>query len=235
MLTQKRKTKRKHNEKKTMSFNFEITLGETTGFGGVWEEQDILDFLTSEVCFKSCFYKKRKIFNFYIDSNLDDLKECKATHYLRYLQESYLRVVDMQELLLLHSCYEFDCGLNPVYLNQEGEQTIFAYWNDNGNKRMHQVIQACFYARGIDNARATLSIDCEGIDFPYHYAILEKDTRRSIEFAELCELLDRHNTEGKIPPKLKTRVIPAPPPRRQTKIKVVDGIVCIVEVEEGNP
>lgn len=218
-----------------MHFQFEITLGNATEFGEVWEEQDVLDFLASEVCFKSRFYKKRKIFNFYIDSNLDNLKECKATHYLRHLQESYLRVVDMRELLLLHSCYELDCGLNPIYLNQEGEQTILTYWNDNGNKREHQVIQACFYARGIDNARATLSIDYKGAYHPYHYDILEKDTRRSIEFAELCELLDRHNTEGKIPPKLKTRVIPTPPPRRQTKIEVVDGVVCIVEVEEGNP
>lgn len=215
-----------------MSFQFEITLGNATEFGEVWEEQDILDFLASEVCFKSRFYKKRKIFIFYIESNLDDLKECKATHYLRHLQVSYLRVVDIQELLLLYSHYEFDCGLNPIYLNQEGEQTILAYWNDNGNKREHQVTQVCFYAKGIDNARATLSIDCEGIDFPYHYAILEKDTRRSIEFAELCELLDRHNVEGKTPPKLKARVTPPPPPHRQTKIEVIDGIVCIVEVEE---
>lgn len=217
-----------------MHFQFEITLGETTGLGEVWEEQDILDFLSDEICSKNRFYKKRKIFNFYIDSNLDDLKECKATHYLRHLQESYLRVVDMQELFLLHSCYELDCGLNPIYLNQEGEQTILAYWNDNGNKREYQVIQACFYARGIDNARVTLSIVCEGIDFPYHYAILEKDTRRSIEFAELCELLDRHNTERKIPPKLIKRKI-STPPRTQTKIEVIDGVVCIVEVEEGNP
>lgn len=65
-----------------MSFQFEITLGEATEFGGVWEEQDVLDFLSDEICSKNRFYKKRKIFNFHIDSNLDNLKECKATHYL---------------------------------------------------------------------------------------------------------------------------------------------------------
>lgn len=212
-----------------MFFQFEIILGEATGFGGVWEEQDVLDFLDSGVCSKNRFYKKRKIFNFYIDSNLDNLKECKATHYLRYLQENYLRVVDMQELLLLHSCYEFDCGLNPIYLSQEGEQIILTYWNDRGRKSTYKVTQAYFYARSIDDARVALSIDYEGAYHPCHYAILEKDTRRSIGFTELREFLDRHNTEGKTPPKLKARVAPPPPQRRQTKIEVIDGIVCIVE------
>lgn len=136
-----------------MFFQFEITLGEATEFGGVWEEQDVLDFLSDEICSKNRFYKKRKIFNFYIDSNLDNLKECKATRYLRHLQESYLRVVDMQELLLLHSRYELDCGLNPIYLNQEGEQIILTYWNDRGRKSTYKVTQAYFYARSIEDAR----------------------------------------------------------------------------------
>lgn len=215
-----------------MSFQFEITLGEATEFGGVWEEQDVLDFLSDEICFKNRFYKKRKNFDFYINSSLDNLKECKAIRYLRYLQENYLRVVDMQELLSLYSHYEFDCGLNPIYLNQEGEQTILTYWNDRGRKSTYKVTQAYFYARSIDDARVTLGIDYEGAYHPYHYDVLEKDTRRSMGFIELCEFLDRHNTEGKNPPKLKTRVAPPPPLRRQTKIEVIDGIVCIVEVEE---
>lgn len=193
-----------------MLFQFEITLGEATEFEGVWEEQDILDFLNEGICSKNRFYKKRKIFNFYIDSNLNDLKECKATRYLRHLQENYLRVVDMQELLLLHSYYELDCGLNPIYLNQEGEQIILTYWNDRGRKSTYKVTQAYFYARSIDDAKVTLSIDYEGAYHPYHYDVLEKDTRRSIGFIELYELLDRHNTDGKTPPKLKTRVIPTP-------------------------
>ncbi|HIY43651.1 MAG TPA: hypothetical protein IAA23_01290 [Candidatus Helicobacter avistercoris] len=215
-----------------MSFQFEITLGEATEFGGVWEEQDVLDFLSDEICSKNRFYKKRKIFNFYIDSNLDNLKECKATHYLRYLQENYLRVVDMRELLLLHSHYELDCGLNPIYLNQDGEQIILTYWNDRGRKSTYKVTQAYFYARSIEDARVTLSIDYEGAYHPYHYDVLEKNTRRSMGFIELCEFLDRHNTEGKTPPKLKARVTPPPPLRRQTKIEIIDGIVCIVETEE---
>lgn len=215
-----------------MSFQFEITLGEATEFGGVWEEQDVLDFLSDEICSKNRFNKKRKIFNFHIDSNLDNLKECKATRYLRYLQESYLRVVDMQEILLLYSCYEFESGLNPIYLNQEGEQTILTYWNDRGRKNTYKVTQAYFYTKSIEDARVALSIDYEGAYHPYHYDVLEKDTRRSMGFIELCEFLDRHNTEGKTPPKLKARATPPPPLRRQTKIEIIDGIVCIVETEE---
>lgn len=180
-----------------MSFQFEITLGEATEFGGVWEEQDILDFLSDEICSKNRFYKKRKIFNFRIDSNLDNLKECKAIHHLRYLQEKYLRVVDMQELLLLYSYYEFDCGLNTIYLNQEGEQTILTYWNDRGRKGTYKVTQAYFYARSIDDARVTLSIDYEGAYHPYCYNVLQKGTRRRAEFMELYKFLESHNIQSK--------------------------------------
>lgn len=157
-----------------MSFQFEITLRNATEFGGVWEEQDVLDFLDSEVCSKNRFYKKRKIFNFHIDSNLDNLKECKATRYFRHLQESYLRVVDMQELLLFYFHYEFESGLNPIYLNQEGEQTILTYWNDRGRKNTYKVTQAYFYAQSRDDLTITLCIDFEGSDYPYACDILEK-------------------------------------------------------------
>lgn len=217
-----------------MFFKFEIILGEATDFGGVWEEQDILDFLGSEVCSKISFYKKRKIFNFCIDLNLDDLKECKAVHYLKYLQKSYLRVVDMQELLLLYSHYEFYCGLNPIYLSKEGEQIILTYWNDRGRKRMHKVMQAYFYAKSIDDTEVILNIDFKEANCFYTYSILEKDTRRSIEFVELCNFLERYDAQGKVPPKLKRRVISTPPPCQQIKFKMIDGIICAVEAEKDH-
>ncbi|WP_104697779.1 MULTISPECIES: hypothetical protein [unclassified Helicobacter] len=217
-----------------MHFHFEITLGEATDLGGVWEEKDVLDFLASGLCSKKRFYKKRKIFDFYIDSNLDDLKECRATHYLKHLQESYLRVVDIQELLLLYSHYKFESELNPIYLKQEGEQVILTYWNDRGRKNTYKVTQAYFYARSINDLRVTLSIDYEGAYRPYVYDILEKESIRSVEFGELCKFLNKYGSKEKIPLKIIKKPDPKPPSLPNFEIEIIDGNINIIEKEDEN-
>lgn len=213
-----------------MFFHFEIILGNPTEFGGVWEEQDVLDFLASEVCSKSRFYKKRKIFNFHIDSNLDDLKECKATRYLRYLQENYLRVVDMQELMMVYTHYELDNGFLSISLAQDGDQVILSYQNHRGKYQELRVIQAYFYAGGMDDTRAILCVDLVEYDSTYRYAILDKSTRRAIKHEELCEFLDRHNSRDKTPPKFieKPQTLATP----SFEFKVIDGIANLVEKRE---
>ncbi|WP_027327541.1 hypothetical protein [Helicobacter pametensis] len=213
-----------------MSFQFEITLGEDTEFGGVWDEQDVLDFLDSEVCFKNRFYKKRKIFSFKIDSILDNLKECKATHYLRYLQEKYFRVIDMQDLIMVYTHYEFDNGFLSISLAQDGDQVILSYRNHRGKYQELKVIQAYFYAGSIDDTRAILCVDLVEYDSTYRYAILDKSTKRAIKYEELCEFLNRHNPRDKTPPKFVEK--PKPSPQLSFEFKVIDGIVNLVEKRE---